>query len=109
MQFIEKFLVTLLWFQKYIFKKSKSSKKKISWHVQFIENISCYIVMVPEIYFQKKPKVQNRNFLACAIHRKHLLLHCLKKEIATAKELDLRQSGKVLIFRYRHTEPSYYI
>ena len=38
--------------------------------------------------------------LACAIHREHFLLHCLKKEIATAKELDLRQLGKVLIFRY---------
>ena len=47
--------------------------------------------------------------LASAIHREHFLLHCLKKEIATAKELDLRQLGKVLIFRDTHTEPSYYI
>ena len=39
--------------------------------------------------------------LASAIHREHFLLHCLKKEIATAKELDLRQLGKVLIFRDR--------
>ena len=38
-----------------------------------------------------------------------LLLQCLKKEIATAKELDLRPLGKVIIFRYRQTEPSYYI
>ena len=28
---------------------------------------------------------------------------------ATAKELDLRQFGKVLIFRDTQTEPSYYI
>ena len=47
--------------------------------------------------------------LARAIHREHFLLHCLKKEIATAKELDLRQLGKVLIFCDTHTEPSYYI
>ena len=41
------------------------------------------------------------------------LLQCLKKEIATAKELDLRPLGKVIIFRDRQTdrqtEPSYYI
>ena len=41
--------------------------------------------------------------LARAIHREYFLLHCLKKEIATAKELDLRQLGKVLIFRDRHS------
>ena len=32
------------------------------------------------------------------------LLQCLKKEIATAKELDLRPLGKVIIFRYRQTD-----
>ena len=41
------------------------------------------------------------------------LLQCLEKEIATAKELDLRPLGKVIIFRDRQTdkqtEPSYYI
>ena len=37
------------------------------------------------------------------------LLQCLKKEIAIAKELDLRLLGKVIIFRDKHTEPSYYI
>ena len=39
--------------------------------------------------------------LAGAIHREYFLLQCLKKEIATTKELDLRQLGKVLIFRDR--------
>ena len=58
--------------------------------------------------FLKKSNVQFF-LLARAIHREHFLLHCLKKEIATAKELDLRQLGKVLIFRDTHTEPSYYI
>ena len=41
------------------------------------------------------------------------MLKCLKKEIATAKELDLRLLGKVIIFRDKQTdkqtEPSYYI
>ena len=32
------------------------------------------------------------------------LLQCLKKEIATAKELDLRPLGKVIIFRDRQTQ-----
>ena len=35
---------------------------------------------------------------------KILLLQCLKKETATAKELDLRPLGKVIIFRYRQTD-----
>ena len=35
------------------------------------------------------------------------LLQCLKKEIATAEELDLRQLGKVIIFRYRQTDIIY--
>ena len=42
-----------------------------------------------------------------------LLSQCLKKETATAKELDLRPLGKVIIFRDtqtdRQTEPSYYL
>ena len=38
-----------------------------------------------------------------------LLLQCLKKETATAKELDLRPLGKVIIFCDRQTKPSYYI
>ena len=33
-----------------------------------------------------------------------LLLQCLKKETATAKELDLRPLGKVIIFRDRQTD-----
>ena len=45
--------------------------------------------------------------LARAIHREHFLLHCLKKEIATAKELDLKQLGKVLIFCYRQTDRTF--
>ena len=49
--------------------------------------------------FLKKSNVQFF-LLARAIHSEHFLLHCLKKEIATAEELDLRQVGKVLIFRY---------
>ena len=37
--------------------------------------------------------------LARAIHREHILVTVfLKKEIATAKELDLRPLGKVIIF-----------
>ena len=52
-------------------------------------------------YFLKNQKYKFF-LLARAIHREHFLLHCLKKEIATAKELDLRQLGKVLIFRDRH-------
>ena len=31
------------------------------------------------------------------------LLQCLKKEIATAKELDLRLLGKMIIFRDKQT------
>ena len=42
--------------------------------------------------------------LARAIHREHFLLQCLKKEIATAKELDLRPLGKVIIFRDKQTD-----
>ena len=45
--------------------------------------------------------------LASAIHREHFLLHCLKKEIATAKELDLRLLGKVNIFRDRQTHRTF--
>ena len=33
-----------------------------------------------------------------------LLLQCLKKETATAKEHDLRPLGKVIIFRDRQTD-----
>ena len=46
--------------------------------------------------------------LARAIHNEHFLLQCLKKEIATTKELDLRPLGKVIIFRDTQTEPSYH-
>ena len=51
--------------------------------------------------------------LARAIHREHILVTVfLKKEIATAKELDLRPLGKVIIFldqqTYKQTEPSCY-
>ena len=41
------------------------------------------------------------------IHREHFLLHCLKQEIATAKELDLRPLGKVIIFRDRQTNRTF--
>ena len=36
------------------------------------------------------------------------LLQCLEKEIATAKELDLRLLGKVIIFRVKQTAPIIY-
>ena len=36
-----------------------------------------------------------------------LLLQCLKKETATAKELDLRPLGKVIIFRDRQTDRTF--
>ena len=42
--------------------------------------------------------------LARAIHNEHFLLQCLKKEIATTKELDLRLVGKVIIFRDTQTD-----
>ena len=45
--------------------------------------------------------------LARAIHREHFLLQCLKKEIATAKELDLRPLGKVIIFRDTQTDRTF--
>ena len=51
--------------------------------------------------FFKKSKVQKKILLARAIHREHFLLQCLKKEIPTPKELDLRPLGKVIIFCYR--------
>ena len=38
---------------------------------------------------------------------KILLLQCLKKETATAKELDLRPLGKVIIFRDRQTDRTF--
>ena len=52
--------------------------------------------------FLKKSKVKIF-LLARAIHREYFLLPCLKKEIAIAKELDLRPLGKVIIFRDRQT------
>ena len=57
--------------------------------------------------FLKKSNVQFF-LLARAIHSEHFLLHCLKKEIATAEELDLRQVGKVLIFRDTQNLPIIY-
>ena len=36
------------------------------------------------------------------------MLQCLEKEIATAKELDLRLLGKVIIFRVKQTAPIIY-
>ena len=46
--------------------------------------------------------------LARAIHREHILVTVfLKKEIATAKELDLRPLGKVIIFRDKQTDRSF--
>ena len=44
--------------------------------------------------------------MARAIHREHFLLQCLKK-ISTAKELDLRPLGKVIIFRDRQTNKTF--
>ena len=38
---------------------------------------------------------------------KILLLQCLKKETATAKELDLRPLGKVIIFCDRQTDRTF--
>ena len=56
--------------------------------------------------FLKKSKVKIF-LLARAIHREYFLLQCLKKEIATTKELDLRQLGKVIIFRDRQTNKTF--
>ena len=55
-----------------------------------------------KIYFFKKSKVKFF-LLARAIHNKHFLLQCLNKEISTARELDLRPLGKVIIFRDKQT------
>ena len=66
-----------------------------------------------DIFFFKKSKIRKKNFknqkikkklLARAIHRKHFLVTMFKKENATAKELDLRPLGKVIIFRDRQTD-----
>ena len=46
--------------------------------------------------------------MATAIHREHFLVAMLKKEISTAKELDLRLLGKVIIFRVKQTAPIIY-
>ena len=59
--------------------------------------------------FLKKIKSSKNFLLARAIHREHFLLQCLKKEIATAKELlDLRPLGKVIIFRDKQNLPIIY-
>ena len=60
-------------------------------------------------YIFKKSKVQIF-LLARAFNREHFLVTMLKKEVSTAKELNLRLLGKVIIFvTNRQTEPSYYI
>ena len=41
--------------------------------------------------------------LARAIHTEHFLVTMFKKEISTAKELDLRPLDKMIIFRDRQT------
>ena len=46
--------------------------------------------------------------MATAIHREHFLVTMLKKEISTAKELDLRPLGKVIIFRVKQNLPIIY-
>ena len=46
--------------------------------------------------------------MATAIHREHFLVTMLKKEIFTAKELDLRPLGKVIIFRVKQNLPIIY-
>ena len=71
----------------------------------FSRTFSLFSPILCKIFF-KKSKVQIF-LLARAIHREHFLLHCLKKEIATTKELDLRQLGKVLIFRDRQTHRTF--
>ena len=45
--------------------------------------------------------------MATAIHREHFLVTMLKKEISTAKELDLRPLGKVIIFRDKQTDRTF--
>ena len=55
--------------------------------------------------FLKKSKVPKFFLLARAIHKEHFLLQCLKKEIATARELDLTPLGKVIIFRDKQNLP----
>ena len=77
----------------------------------FFRTFSLFSPLLCKI-FLKKSKVKIC-LLARAIHREYFLLPCLKKEIAIAKELDLRPLGKVIIFRDKQTdkqtEPSYYI
>ena len=46
--------------------------------------------------------------VATAIHREHFLVTMLKKEIFTAKELDLRPLGKVIIFCVKQNLPIIY-
>ena len=58
---------------------------------------------------KKKFKVQIFFWWHLQFTENIFLLQCLKKEIATAKELDLRPLGKVIIFRVKQTEPSYHI
>merc|ERR1712177_113669 len=58
--------------------------------------------------FLKKIKSSKKILLARAIHREHFLLQCLKKEIATTKELDFRPLGKVIIFRDKQNLPIIY-
>ena len=48
-------------------------------------------------------KVQKKNCWHVQFIENIFLLQCLEKEIATAKELDLRPLGKVIIFRDKLT------
>ena len=57
-----------------------------------------------KITFKKIIKSKKKKLLALAIHREPFLVTMIKKEIATAKELDLRPLGKVIIFSDRQTD-----
>ena len=73
----------------------------------FFITFSVLFPFFPYSFFKKNQKLKFF-LLARAIHREYFLLQCLKKEIATAKELDLRPLGKVIIFRDRQNLPIIY-
>ena len=81
--------------------RNKQNRHKQTDHQKTLQN--------KKYIFFKNQKFKKFFWLARAIHREHFLLQCLKKEIATSKVLDLRPLGKVIIFRVKQTEPSYYI
>ena len=60
-----------------------------------------------KIYFEKIKSSKTNFCWHVQFIENILLLQCLKKETATAKELDLRPLGKVIIFRDRQTDRTF--